>query len=420
MLGHGLAGFPLTLHPPKGPTQSQAADDLETLRQKAETQLAGADGAKSPVQINFRTGQSIVGELVAETAENVTIEISGIVRTFAQSQIDRVVRLASVATRYRQWRADIPDGDVGQIEQLIFWLIEEELYHVAHFEAIRLERQRPRDSRIAALARQVAGQTMLFEQRGQGVPREVSPEEKPLPLLNADQVNLIRVYEIDLLDPPRVRIDPRDIQEFLLAYRSDPRVPQTPEGRQSMIAGPPLAVLRLMFELKAREFYGKVRVLEDPATMKRYRRDVAEWIHVGCATSRCHGGPNAGELRLENRNPRGEAAAYTNFLILTRATLADGSPLVNFEKPEESPLLHLGLRRQGSRFPHPEVPRDPDGEDLWKEVFARDGDARWRVTTAWIRSLYQPRPEYPVVYPPPDPPEPDAPEAPQAQGAGPR
>lgn len=416
LLGYGVLGNLRPSSSPPVPASATVQDDLNTLRKKSEQQLASTGGEKAPVQVIFRTGQSIVGELVAETAEQVTIEISGVQRTFAQAQIDRVVRLASLSTRYRQWRADIPDGDVGQIEQLIYWLLEEELYHVANYEAALLESQRPRDPRIAKLARQVAGQTLLFEQRGLGVPREVPPEERPIPLLNAEQINLIRVYEIDLLDPPRIRIDPRDIQEFLLAYRSDPRVPQTPEGRQSMIAGPPLAVLRLMFELRAREFYGKVRVLDDPATMRHFRRDVAQWIHMGCATSDCHGGPNAGGLRLENRNPRGEAGAYTNFLILTRFNLADGTPLIDYENPNESPLLHLGLRRQGSRFPHPEVPREPDGQDLWREAFIRPEDTRWRATTAWIRSLYQPRPDYPVVYPPepkaqdPDPqgvPEPD-------------
>lgn len=402
VLSNGILGFPIPV-PWHTLTQvDREPDPLETLRQKAETQLAGADGARSPVQIFFRTGQSIVGELVSETVDQVTIEISGVERTFTQSQIDRVVRLASVATRYRQWRAEIPDGDVGQVEQLIHWLVAEDLFHVAHYEVVRLEQQRPRDPRIAALARQIAGQTLLFEQRGLGVPRVVAPEEKPIPLLSADQINLIRVYEIDLLDPPRIRIDPRDIQAFLLAYRSDPRVPQTPEGRQAMISGSPLAVLRLMFELRAREFYEKIRVLDDPATMRHFRRDVVQWIHVGCATSQCHGGPNAGGLRLEFRNHRSEPAVYTNFLILSRFNLADGTPLIDFEKPDESPLLHLGLRRQGSRFPHPEVPREHDGQDQWREVFGRAEDTRWRATTAWIRSLYQPRPDYPVAYPPVD------------------
>ncbi|MFI4917292.1 MAG: hypothetical protein ACIAS6_12400 [Phycisphaerales bacterium JB060] len=396
------AGYPAFVGLPVPGSQQQFLPerDLETLRQKAQEQLASAQGMRSPVRLVLRTGEYIDGELVAETAESVTLQIAGIRTVFDQSRIERLVRLPDLATRYRDWRTDIDDADVNHVEQLIQWLAGEELYHVAHYEAAKLAINRPRDPRVDALLRRMRGMAELFEQRGQGVARDPSEREKPLPLLTREQVNLIRVYELDLLDPPRIRISPRDIQDFLLAYREDPRVPQTPEGRQAMIAGDPVDVLRLMFELKAREYYGKVRVLDDPDTVKRFRRDVTAWLVPGCATSRCHGGTEAGSLRLEYRNARGEAQAYTNFLVLTRATLEDGTPLINLDEPDESPLLHLGLRRMGSRFPHPEVPVDEGDGDAWREVFPRAEDARWRATTAWIRSLYQPRPDYPIEYPP--------------------
>lgn len=402
------AGYPALVGVPLPPAfrgvgaqvAPRQADDLESLRQKAQAQLAGAEGVRSPVRLIFRTGEFLDGELVSETAESVTLKIAGIDTSFGQSRIERLVRLPDLATRYRQWRAEIDNSDVGHIEQLIQWLAGEELYHVAHYEAAKLAANRPRDPRVDALLRRMRGMAALFEQRGKGVPREPTENEKPMPLLTRDQVNLIRVYELDLLDPPRVRIAPRDIQDFLLAYREDPRVPQTPEGRQAMIGGDPIDVLRLMFELKAREYYDKVRVLDDPQTVRRFRRDVTAWLVAGCATSECHGGVEAGSLRLAYRNARGEAQAYTNFLILTRATLSDGTPLLNLEEPDKSPLLHLGLRREASRFPHPEVPVERGDGDAWREVFPRPEDARWRATTAWIRSLYQPRPEYPIEYPP--------------------
>lgn len=399
-----VALYPMLVGAPARPGSwaagRQEAQDLETLRQKAEAQLASAEGARAPVRLLFRTGQFIDGELIEETAESVTLQIAGIQRRFTQSQIERLVRLPDLATRYRQWRSEIADSDVNHIEQLIQWLVGQELYHVAHYEAARLQLQRPRDPRVGDLVRQMRGLAALFEQRGQGVARETSEDEKPLDLLSPEQVNLIRVYEIDLLDPPRIRISPRDIQDFLLAYRDDPRVPQTPEGRQAMMAGDPIAVLRLMFQLKARDYYGRVRVLDDPEVMKRFRRDVTGWLVAGCATSQCHGGAEVGKLRLASRNARGEAQAYTNFLILTRFELEDGTPLINLEEPDKSPLLHLGLRREGSLYPHPEVPADRGDGDAWREVFARPEDARWRATTAWIRALYQPRPEYPIEYPP--------------------
>jgi hypothetical protein len=378
----------------------QAANDLETLRQKAEAQLSGAQGSKAAARVIFRNGEFLDGELVEETIDGVTLKVAGIETKFPQSRIERLVRLPDLTTRYRTWRAEIEDSDVGHVEQLIQWLAGEEMYHVALYEAVKLKQHRPRDPRVAALERRMRGQVQLFEQRGQGIAREPTANEKPMPLLSSEQVNLIRVYEIDMLDPPRVRIAPADIQDFLLAFRDDPRVPQTPEGRQAMISGDPIDVLRLMFQLKAREYYGKVKVLEDPETLKRFRRDVTNWLVVGCATTQCHGGVEAGTFRLENRNARGEAQAYTNFLILTRATTKDGTPLINLEEPDQSPLLHLGLERIGSRFPHPVVPTDRGDGDAWRAVFPRVEDQRWRDTTAWVRSLYQPRPDYPIEYPP--------------------
>ncbi|MGD1914599.1 MAG: hypothetical protein ACFCBV_00210 [Phycisphaerales bacterium] len=385
--------------PPAGGLRA-TPDDLDALRAKSDAQLSSTDGRRSTVRLYFKTGRFIDGELVTETIERVTLRIAGVERQFTQRQIDRLVRLPDLATRYRQWRAEISDSDVGHIEQLIQWLVSQELYHVAHYEAVLLRGERPRDPRVATLVRQMRGVAELYDQRGQGVEREPGEAEKPLPLLTAEQVNLIRLFEIDLLDPPRVRIDASDAQEFLLAYRDDPRVPPTPEGRQALMAGDPLDIVRLMFELKAREFYGRVRVLDDPEVMRRFRQDVTGWLVVGCATSRCHGGAEAGRLRLAHRNPRGEAQAYTNFYILTRATLEDGTPLSDLEEPENSPLLQLGLRRNGARFPHPEVPSETGLSEDWRPVFGRAGDVRWRETTAWIRSLYQPRPAYPIVYPP--------------------
>lgn len=376
-------------------------EDLETLREKARAQLEGEEGERSAVRLILRDGRRLEAALVSETATGVTVSIGGIERTFAQREIDRLVRLPPLADRYRAWRSQIDDGDVPQLTQFIDWLVGEELYHVALYEAALLLEQRPRDSRLRELHRRLRGQVRLFESRGQGRPADEDDRPEPMPLLGERAINLIRVYEIDLLDPPRLRIDRQTVLRFLSEYRGDERLPRTPEEREALLAAEPTRVLRLMFELQARELYGEVRVLEDPESVKRFRRDVTRWLVPGCATTRCHGGAEAGSLRLHARYATGTSAAYTNFLILSRATLADGTPLINTDKPEDSPLLHLGLRRSRSLFAHPPVPRE-DGSDAWRAVFPSPDDTRWRATTGWIRSLYTPRPDYPVAYPPAD------------------
>ncbi len=119
-----------------------------------------------------------------------------------------------------------------------------------------------------------------------------------------------------------------------------------------------------------------------------------------CSTTRCHGGADAGRLQLRTHRARTDETVYTNFLILDRFKLKDGTPLINHEQPESSPLLHLGLPRNDSLFPHPEAPIGDAGRDGWRMVFRKPSDRQFEQAVHWIKALYQPRPEYPVVYPP--------------------
>ncbi|MEM7623882.1 MAG: hypothetical protein AAF235_11850, partial [Planctomycetota bacterium] len=70
--------------------------------------------------------------------------------------------------------------------------------------------------------------------------------------------------------------------------------------------------------------------------------------------------------------------------------------------PEDSPLLHAGIVRERSRWPHPEVGRRR-GAAGWRPVFHGEGDARFKQAADWIRNMYRPRPDYPIEYEPPTP-----------------
>ena len=91
---------------------------------------------------------------------------------------------------------------------------------------------------------------------------------------------------------------------------------------------------------------------------------------------------------------------YTNFYILSKFQLAGGTPLINWEEPEKSPLLQLGLPRGKSRRPHPEVPHRVSGHDMFKATFQTTEDPQFKQAVEWIKSLYRPRPEYPIAYVP--------------------
>ncbi len=131
----------------------------------------------------------------------------------------------------------------------------------------------------------------------------------------------------------------------------------------------------------------------------------AGWLVTGCATNECHGGTEAGRLMLVNRKARSEASTYTNFLIMERFRLDDGTPLLNYDDPAKSPLLQMALPRPDSVHPHPEVPRGIKGNDVWRPLFRNQQERLFERSVDWLKAMYQPRPEYPIEYRPPRPSE---------------
>jgi hypothetical protein len=69
----------------------------------------------------------------------------------------------------------------------------------------------------------------------------------------------------------------------------------------------------------------------------------------------------------------------------------DGKPLINFEDPPNSLLIQYAMTRSSARYPHPDVKG-------WRPVLSTTTPQLLQDTLDWIRSMYQPRPEYPVKY----------------------
>ena len=62
----------------------------------------------------------------------------------------------------------------------------------------------------------------------------------------------------------------------------------------------------------------------------------------------------------------------------------------------------MALSRSASLTPHPDVGRGP-GSRGWRPVFRSTEDRRFQQAVDWIRSMYRPRPDYPIDYQPPLP-----------------
>jgi hypothetical protein len=216
--------------------------------------------------------------------------------------------------------------------------------------------------------------------------------------LSEAQINVMRIYEYDLRDPVRVTVPNALIDKIIDIYGDDPRVPQGERARRAMQRWRPEQIMRLMFELQARDLYTMVTVEEDPPAIKQFKNEVhATWFQNTCATSRCHGGGQAGRFWLARGGRYRDETVYTNLYILLNYRLADGRPLIDFEDPSASPLLQLALARENSAFPHPQVVTGSRGQ-RFRAPFQSESESQYRDAMAWIRMMYQPRPEYPLEY----------------------
>ncbi len=359
--------------------------------------------------VTFLNGRTITGILMKSDEESVVLRINNIDTTYRRARLASVKFLPSVETRYRTFRKALPDNDIEGRLLLVDWLRDRRAYELAVEELTSILVDDPNNPEAKLL------KTWLEQHLKLAQKKAVEPEESTtriarsrraqerLPTLSQEQINLIRVYEIDLTNPPRLKVDDSTIRTLMRESPDD--FPADQAVRAQILKGSDLEKLKLLFRQKARDLYSEINVLEDPESMQLFRQSVAGkngWLSNGCATARCHGGPDAGDFKLIGTKPNSTETVYTNFLILERYGLRDGSTLINYQDPARSPLLQMGLPRKKSLYPHPEVDATKFGRD-WRPVFRSASSTNFERTLDWMRSMYTPRPDYGIEYPPPSP-----------------
>lgn len=368
---------------------------------------AGEDEAREAT-VWLRGGQRISGTLVEATDERVVLSVGGVRATFSRDAVQRLEISPSVEELYRQLRSSIEETDVEGLLRLAEWLRSRKRLAEALAEVNRALLVEPTNSRARELRTVIEEQIRLAAVRpatsGEAAPAvavEPAEPEDGVPRLDERQINLMRVYEVDLSDPPRLALAPDLVARLIEGYQGDPLIPSTRAGRDLLFSMRPEQVLELMFRLRARDLYDQVQVLDHPRSIRLFRDDVHRgWLLSGCASNQCHGGAGAGRLQLATRRPGTNATVYTNLYILDRYRLQDGSPLIDYDQPARSPLIQMGLPREQATVPHPSA-------EGWRPVFRSPEDPRIERTVAWIRAMYRPRPDYGIEYTPPKPFEPE-------------
>ncbi|MCP3902412.1 MAG: hypothetical protein GY715_02155 [Planctomycetes bacterium] len=359
----------------------------------------------------LRNGQTRDGIIVDDDFTHVTVEIEGVRTRLKREFVDHVRLEPSFDERYAHLKAMLrPDMPYRHLA-LCQWLVDQRRYALAEEELLTLLRDHPiaEGQELLTMVRAQIALTRTTKRGPDPVrnPDVTAPDPNrtrntlPRPetvggLLNREEVNLIRVFEIDFNYPPKVAVRKETIAHLIQEHSTDKEMESLGPDRTALYRAPPIDIVRLMFKLKARELYEDIDVITEPHALNLFRQRVHNtWLMNNCATSRCHGSPGAGRFFLHRRNYRDERVRYTNLLILERTKLDDTMPpLVNFEKPLESLIIQYGLPTTIARHPHPPVRG-------WSPAFRRLEDRMVRWGVEWMDAMLQPRLGYPVEYEPP-------------------
>lgn len=379
----------------------------------------------------LRSSGRVTGIVKSYTKETLVLEIAGVTTTFSSDDVREIRVLPPVEERYKELHDAIADDDVENLIQFADWLRARNRIDLAIKEIDRALAADPLSREAKELKSLLVAQRDVLEATKKAAQPKSNPSEKgpekstkpsgtpeakpngspdpkadtkpAFPLLSDRDINIMRFFEIDLKDPPRMIISRDTITSFLTKYAGQSAdqlgtVPDSPEGREQFYRMKPAELLPWFYAFKARDLYEEVKVLENPKAFINFRDDVHRtWLTNSCATSKCHGGAEAGRLFLATDKPNADATIYTNFLILDRFKTKDGFSMIDFEKPARSILLQMALPAEDAIFKHPDL---PSGQKV-QPVFRGKDDPRFEKAVAWIRSMYPTRTDYPVKYTPP-------------------
>lgn len=372
-----------------------------------------SSAAARDATVKLDDGREITGELITENNTEVILDIAGIRTTFPREKVTGVVYVKSIDEQYKERRTKIADDDLEKRYDLTRWLFENKGYKLAQYELADLIERYPRDGRLVPLSKLIDARLKLLEEPAATVKPTSTPakkddnksntlssknanfsREEPAPRLDQDQINLIRVYDVDLSSKPRVNV-PNDVMEDVYKnYAGKEDVPMGVQDQRKALGAEGWQKLQLLFQLRARELYPRVTVYNDPKTVQSFKVNIhSRYVLSYCATNACHGGKDAGNFLLFRFQPGSNETVYSNYYILHKYSDAKGY-MVDQEKPDLSYLVQYGVARAAATMPHPDVPG-------WRPLMQSLDDDNAKRVLDWIRGLGTTPMNYPITYAPP-------------------
>lgn len=369
------------------------------------------------VRVKLNDGNVYVGELVERSREKIVIKIVGIDTEFATEKVLDITVEKNFEDYYKELKELINPQSYTERYRLCQWIHSRGHLVLAEQELEELVADNPKLEEAQVLLTQVRAELNL-DSNDTGIhgtdisstnnwDKNQAGGNQQYRYLNKDEINLLKIYEVDLKDPPNILIARDVITNLIKEYSSNSLIPDTEHDIRLFYRKKPVEILDIIFQLKAKPYYSQVRVLGEPKAFNRFRHDIhRKWLINSCASTECHGGRDAARLFLHNRSVNNDSVVYTNFLIIDRSTTEQGLPLINYDKPEDSPLFQMGMPTNKARVAHPMVPG-------WKPVFENMMDPLFTNSVEWVKLMYHPHSTYDLVIfsPPGSLPEttPDAP-----------
>jgi hypothetical protein len=354
-------------------------------------------GQGQPGTVVLRSGHRRYGTILKDDFDGVTMHIKGIDAFLPRSSVSHVLLQPELAARYAKLKKELDPRDLQQHLRIAQWLLDERRYDWAHEELTELLTQHDSAEAIQLLRIVIAQQSLGDETTTDDPPTDDTQRPTlPAEILTDEDVNIIRVYEIDFDHPPPVEVAPRAIRTLIDTHGDSGLMPATPQGQAALFREDPLEIVKLIFAIRAHDLYPLITVKSDPYAMRLFKERVHDaWLLQSCASNRCHGGTGAGRFFLHRKNFKDTNVRYTNFLILDRLDLGNDRALIDYEHPEESLLIQYALPQSQARRPHPPIRG-------WRPVFTPTRASLKDDAIEWINAMMPPpRPSYPVEYAPP-------------------
>ena len=354
-------------------------------------------------------GRTLEGEMLRESETAVVLSIAGIEASIPQDQVKTITYRETDQEYFDKERAELKDDDLAGRLALVQTMIERDALGIAETELSALDRAFPDNLQVTEKRQLIearrslktggeltAGQAGSGGGSGQTTPPTAAGVTAPKAdaYLSEEQINRLKVFEVDLEDDPRITIPRETLNTFLDTYAGQEGIPAGTAERQEFFRLSGAEQLKRFFDKQARELYGEVNIRSVPGPLAEFRRSI-NTRHVARYLAPTFGNGKVEGFNVFTSRPDSDEEAYTNFYLLTKMTF-DGIPMIDRGNPEQSLLLQWGLPRDQAQHPAPDV-------EGWRPAFRSADDPTYLRYLAWIESLWgQDAPDYGIDYTAPD------------------